>query len=151
MNHKARRANHSVDRQLVSHRISAPNSLTQSCLQTEQSDSDQDDVKIVVPEISSNSFIKQSNIAGRNAVDGSANQNKIFAPHGRKVVNGSANKNLPNPFLKSELNTMPGKYTPSSLAFSTNVHQRSNSKDRHLSQATMNVNDQHGHGARTHA
>ena len=47
MNSEAHVANHSVDRQLVSHRIIGSNYLTQSCLQTEQSDSDQDDVKIV--------------------------------------------------------------------------------------------------------
>ena len=41
MNNKARGANHLADLQLVSHRIIGPNYLTQSCLQPEQSDSDQ--------------------------------------------------------------------------------------------------------------
>ena len=52
MSNMARGANHSVDQQLVSHRIISSNYLTQSYVQIEQSDSDQDDVKIVVPEIS---------------------------------------------------------------------------------------------------
>ena len=99
MNNEARGANHSVDRQSVSHRIIGTHYLTQSCLKTEQSDSDQDDLKIVVPEISSNSFIKQaivsSNIAGLKAVNGSVNQNQIFVPYGRKAVNESANQNPP--------------------------------------------------------
>ena len=92
MNNKARGANYSVDQQLVSHRIISSNYLTQSYLQTEQSDSDQDDVKIVVREISSNCFVKQiivsSNIAGRKAVNGSANQNQIFVPRidGRQLM-----------------------------------------------------------------
>ena len=51
--------NGSVDRQLVSHRIIGPDyfKLTQSCLQTEQSESNQDDVKMVLPKISSKSFV----------------------------------------------------------------------------------------------
>ena len=52
-------------------------------------------MKIVVPEISSNSFIKRSNIAWqpgrtrRKPVNGSAEQNQIFqvALHGRKAAN----------------------------------------------------------------
>ena len=60
MNNKARGANNSVDWQLVSYRIIGPNYLTQWCLQTEQSDSDQNDVKLLVPEISSNGFINKT-------------------------------------------------------------------------------------------
>ena len=81
MNNKASGPSHSADRQLVSHRIIGSNYFTQ----TEQSVSDQDDVRIEIQEISSNCFIKRSNIAGR------------------KAVNGSANQNLPNSNLKSEL------------------------------------------------
>ena len=81
MNNKASGPSHSEDRQLVSHRIIGSNYFTQ----TEQSVSDQDDVRIEIQEISSNCFIKRSNIAGR------------------KAVNGSANQNLPNSNLKSEL------------------------------------------------
>ena len=47
MNNMALGGNHSADRQLVRHRMIGPNYLTQSGLQTEQSDSDQDDVQIV--------------------------------------------------------------------------------------------------------
>ena len=68
--------------------------LTQSFLQTEQSESDQDDVRMVVPKIASNSFVKRSNIAERKTVNGSADQNKNFVPDGRKAVDGSANQNL---------------------------------------------------------
>ena len=95
MNNKARGANYSQDQQLVSHRILSSNYLTQSCLTTEQSDSDQDDMIIVIPDISSNFFVEQvivsSNIAGR------------------KAVNGSANQNLLNSFMESELNIMHGE------------------------------------------
>ena len=109
MNSKARGADHSADRQSVSHRIIGPNYFTQSCWQTELSDSDQDNVKIVVralvPENSCNSFIKRSNFAGQEAANGSAEQSQIFVAHGRKAVNGSANQNLPDSYLKSELTT----------------------------------------------
>ena len=132
----------------------------QSCLQKEQSDSNHDDVKIVLLEISSNGFIKQvivlSNIAGRKANNGSANQNQLFVQDGRKAVNGSANQNLSNSFMKSELNIMferrrihviqrnindpkteeKPKYMPSGLAFSTDVYHRNKHKDR--DQATVN-------------
>ena len=147
MNNKARGANHSVpvDGLLVSHRIIAPNYLTQSFLQIETSDSDREDVKIVVQKNSRTSFFKRSNIAGRKAVNGSAGQDQIFVPHGRKAVNGSANQNPPNSFLKSELNNMHGErrgirfiqhntndtttgekseYMPSGLAFSMDLHHR---------------------------
>ena len=43
------------------------------------------------------------------AVNGSANQNQLFVPDGRKAVNGSANQNLSNSFMKSELNIMHGE------------------------------------------
>ena len=68
----------------------------QSFLQTEQSDSDQDDVKMVVPKfpvIVFIGFVKRSYIAGRKAVDGSANQNLL------------------NYFLISEVNIMSGEST----------------------------------------
>ena len=42
-----------------------------------RSESDQDDVNMVVPKISSR-FVKQSNIAKRKAVIGPANQNPIL-------------------------------------------------------------------------
>ena len=66
--------NGSADRQSVSDRIIGPNCLMPSCPQTEQSnhDSDQDNVRIVVPKFSSNTFIKWSRIAGRKAVNRSA-------------------------------------------------------------------------------
>ena len=62
---------------LVSHQIVCPDYLMQSFLQTEQSESDQDhdDVKMAVPKISSNCFVKRSNIAEQKAVNGSANEN----------------------------------------------------------------------------
>ena len=161
INNKAHGANHLVDQQSVSHRIIGSNYLTQSCLQIEQSDLDQDDVKMVILEISNNCFIKQvivsSNIAGRKAVNGSANQNQLFVLDGRKAVNGSANQNLPNHFMKSWFKIMPGErrgihfiqhntndtatgekpaYMPPGLAFSTDVDYRNKSKDSN--QATMN-------------
>ena len=138
MNNKAQGANQLADRQLVSYQIIGLNYMMQSCLQTKQSDSDQDEVKIVVLEISSNSFIKPSNIAGR------------------KAVTGSANQNLQNSFLKSELNIMPGErreirviqhdtndtttgvkpeYMASGLAFSKDLHHRNNSNDCYVLRA----------------
>ena len=85
------------------------------------------------------------------AVNGSANQNQLFVPDGRKAVNGSANQNLSNSFMKSEFSIMHGerrgihviqhntnepktgekpRYMPSGLAFSTDVYHRNNHKDR---------------------
>ena len=90
--------NYSAIKSHDDHRSDGPktlNYLTQSCLQTELSNSDQDGVKIVVPKFSSNSFIKQSNIAEGNAVHGSADQNQMFVLRGHTAVNGSANQNLP--------------------------------------------------------
>ena len=102
----------------------------QSFLQTEQSESDQDDVKMVVLKIPSKSFIKRSTLLNGR-------------PDGRKAVDGSANQNLRNYFLKSELNIMYGErrgihviqhntndtttgekpgYMPPGLALSTGVH-----------------------------
>ena len=83
-------------------------------------------------------------------VYGSANQNQLFVPDGRKAVNGSANQNPSNSFMKSELNIMHGErrgmhvirhntnepktgkkpgYMPSGLAFPTDVYHRNNRKD----------------------
>ena len=108
-------------------------------------------MKLVIPEISSNCFIKQklvsSNVAGRKAVNGSANQNQLLVPDGGKAGNGSADQNLSNSFMKSELNIMHGErrgihviqhntnkpktgekpgYIPSGLAFSTDVYLLNN-------------------------
>ena len=116
----------------------------QSFLQTEQSESDQDDVKMVVLKIPSKGFIKRSTLLNGR-------------PDGRKAVDGSANQNLRNYFLKSELNIMYGErrgihviqhntndtttgekpeYMPLGLAFSKDVYHRNNNNDCY--QATMN-------------
>ena len=115
-NNEEQGANHSAVRQLVSHRMIGPNNLTQSGLRTEQPDSDQGDVKIVGPEKSIYRFIKRSNIARQKSIKGSAEQNQIFVPHGRKAINGSANQKPPNSFPKSELNIMPGERRESMLS-----------------------------------
>ena len=99
--------NGSADRQLVSHPIIGPVYLTQSCLQTEQLESDQDHVKMVVPKISRVSSNDQTLLNGKQLVI--ASQNPNFVLQGRKAVNISANQNLPNSYLKLELTTMHGE------------------------------------------
>ena len=130
--------------QLVSHRIIYY--LTQSGLQINQSDSDQDDVKMVVPEISSNSFIKRQNIAGQKAVKGSANQNLPNFFEYYAWIKGSwvfcLDKGGESLFIQHNTHDTRAKigekpeYMPSGLAYSTEVYHRSNLNDRN--QATMN-------------
>ena len=86
-NNKARGTNHSYDLQWVSHGIICPNYLTQSCFQTEQNNSDQDDKKIVVSEfpaiVSSNDRLL---LDGRQFMDLQNNTKSLFRMDGRQFM-----------------------------------------------------------------
>ena len=88
------------------------------------------------------------------AVNGSANQNQLFVPDGRKAVNGSANQNLSNSLMKSELNIMHGERRGiHDIQHNTNntLARQEGSPDTCHQALQSSYYEQHERGARTHA